>query len=583
MSTLTGKIVADFRTSLATELAVGGTTATLQSATDDDGVSLPAGNYYFTVDGNNSQKEHFAVTLSGTSLTAIKSVSRQGVQTSGAVRKHRIGASVVITDFAHIQVINDLINGTTDLNASDPLKYDGTATISDDAHLATKKYVDDTAVAGAPDATTGVKGIVEIATGAELAAGTGTGGTGATVVAAGSSFKNTSAGAGDANKVPVLDAAGLLSDTFLPAVISKTADGIQITTDPDSANDAVRKSYLDSVAVKGVFGDGSDGDVTISTPTTLTRDMFYNNLTYSADITTGGFTIYVKDTLTRTGTAKIKNNGGNGGNGSETNAGAVANAGGIGGVAAGSGALPGSGAGVAGGVGSYAGNSGNNNADAAKNGTSGVSSTNSISSASSLSGGAGGTGKSNGGGIFSGGTAGSAGVTTQTVAKVFSYNAATILAFIIGSTWTPYKCSAVGSGGGGGAISNYTSSTGYAGAGGGSGAPGGVVRVIARIIADSGTSTMFEAIGGNGGNGGAGAPTVGASSSGCGGGGGGAGGNGGNVILIYLSKTGTCTVSVAGGTGGTGGTGNTYGALATATDGAAGSNGSVGSEINIVL
>ena len=56
MATLTGKIVADFRTSLATELAVGGTTATLQSATDDDGVALPAGNYYFTIDGNSSQR-----------------------------------------------------------------------------------------------------------------------------------------------------------------------------------------------------------------------------------------------------------------------------------------------------------------------------------------------------------------------------------------------------------------------------------------------------------------------------------------------------------------------------------------------
>lgn len=246
MSTLTGKIVADFRTSLATELAIGGTTATLQSATDDDGVSLPAGNYYFTVDGNNSQKEHFAVTLSGTSLTAIKSVSRQGVQTSGAVRKHRIGASVVITDFAHIQVINDLINGTTNLNAAEPLEYDGTATIASDNQLATKKYVDDTAVAGAPDATTGVKGLVEIATGAELAAGTGTGGTGAKLVPGGDSFKNTSAGAGDTNKVPVLDAAGRLDNSFMPTIYSRTADQTQITTAPDSANDAVRKDYVDT-------------------------------------------------------------------------------------------------------------------------------------------------------------------------------------------------------------------------------------------------------------------------------------------------------------------------------------------------
>jgi len=51
-----------------------------------------------------------------------------------------------------------------------------------DEEYATKKYVDDTAIAGAPDATTDVKGIVEIATQAEVDAGTATGGTGASVV-----------------------------------------------------------------------------------------------------------------------------------------------------------------------------------------------------------------------------------------------------------------------------------------------------------------------------------------------------------------------------------------------------------------
>jgi len=50
-----------------------------------------------------------------------------------------------------------------------------------DAEFATKKYVDDTAIAGAPDATTTVKGIVEIATQAEVDAGTTTGATGASL------------------------------------------------------------------------------------------------------------------------------------------------------------------------------------------------------------------------------------------------------------------------------------------------------------------------------------------------------------------------------------------------------------------
>lgn len=162
MSTLTAQIIADFRTSLATALAVGGTSVTLQSATDDDGVALPAGKYYFSCDGENSQKEHFYCDLSGTSLTNIKSVSRQGVQTSGAVRAHRIGASMVITNFGHLKYINDLIKGSTALNAVAPLSYDGTATITGAHQLATKDYVDGVAIAGAPKATDTVYGIAKL-------------------------------------------------------------------------------------------------------------------------------------------------------------------------------------------------------------------------------------------------------------------------------------------------------------------------------------------------------------------------------------------------------------------------------------
>lgn len=159
MATLTGIIVADFTTTLASALSVGGTTATLSSATDDDGVALPTGRYFLTLDGSNSSKEHISCTLTGTALTNIKTVSRQGVETAGVLRVHRIGASVSITDFAHILQINNLINGTTNLNASVPLEYDGTATISSNNQLATKQYADGLAIAGAPDSSTVTKGI----------------------------------------------------------------------------------------------------------------------------------------------------------------------------------------------------------------------------------------------------------------------------------------------------------------------------------------------------------------------------------------------------------------------------------------
>lgn len=184
MATLLGTIIADFETQLATKIAVGGTSLTLLSATDDDGVALPAGRYFFTIDGDNSLKEHIAATLSGTSLTAIKTVSRQGAETSGVLRAHRIGAKIKITDFGHLDAMKDLLAGSVGFNAATPLKYDGASTptlgqynLPDWDYV--KTYADGLAIAGAPNASTTTKGIVEEATQAEVEAGTDTGGTGA--------------------------------------------------------------------------------------------------------------------------------------------------------------------------------------------------------------------------------------------------------------------------------------------------------------------------------------------------------------------------------------------------------------------
>jgi hypothetical protein len=59
----------------------------------------------------------------------------------------------------------------------------------------------------------------------------------------------------------------------------------------------------------GIFGDGSDGNVTISTDTTLTRDMYFNTLIVAPGVhlDTGGFRIFVRVRCTINGT--IRNNG----------------------------------------------------------------------------------------------------------------------------------------------------------------------------------------------------------------------------------------------------------------------------------
>lgn len=84
-----------------------------------------------------------------------------------------------------------------------------------DEQLAPKKYVDDTAGAGAADATTTVKGVIELATQAELDAGTDTGGTGASLVA-----------------IPSNIADSIQTSTFISAADAGGTDAYAITLTP---------------------------------------------------------------------------------------------------------------------------------------------------------------------------------------------------------------------------------------------------------------------------------------------------------------------------------------------------------------
>lgn len=122
---------------------------------------------------------------------------------------------------------------------------------------------------GTPDASTTVAGKVEIATDAEVTSGTNTGGTGAQLVTQPSQLKTTNDNVTTAN-----------------------------------ANILWLSTYF--------FWDGSDGNVTIWVNTTLTRDMYYNNLTVSAGFTLNPawYKIHVAGTLLLDGTiARVWNVG----------------------------------------------------------------------------------------------------------------------------------------------------------------------------------------------------------------------------------------------------------------------------------
>ena len=154
------RVIANFETQLTAKLAVGGTSINIQSATDKDGVALPAGKYCFTLDLGNSAEEHIIADLSGTALTNIKSVSRQAVQTTGAAREHRIGTKVKLTDFVNLKLMADMLAGLDSFNGLSPLSYDVEPTITDRKQFATSGYVLDVISGGVGTASPNTAGTI---------------------------------------------------------------------------------------------------------------------------------------------------------------------------------------------------------------------------------------------------------------------------------------------------------------------------------------------------------------------------------------------------------------------------------------
>lgn len=289
------------------------------------------------------------------------------------------------------------------------------------------------------------------------------------------------------------------------------------------------------VAYMFLYGDGSDGDVSLSSgTTTLTRDMFYRNLTLSgtAEIITAGFRVYVEQTLDiqAAKVGAIRHNGA-----SATSFSAVAA--------------------LTGGYGWYG--SGGGGAGATSGNTAG-----SGPQAMSLGkvsyfggGGPGGSVSARGGGTgaltSNGGTSGVIGVMQQHGA----WKTPPLAGFAYAGPGTVSNgYDGIGGGQGGGGGGSGFSAGGTHGQGGGGGGGGGIVIVAAANVHTS-LSTPAGVIQANGGNGANGTAATGTNS---GGGGGGIGAGGGAAILMAGGLTGVSVaglVTADGGNGGAGGNG----------------------------
>lgn len=331
-----------------------------------------------------------------------------------------------------------------------------------------------------------------------------------------------------------------------------TGGSITLTVPNNGVNDTL--ALQSDVVSTAFFGDGSDGNVTISSgATTLSRDMFYNNLTISGTgvLITNGYRVFVKGIfdVSAAQASAIVDNSVTGAAAAGSNASGQSQ--GAGGTVTVGGPLspsPGS-AGATGGQSSSAGGA---------SGTA-IANTTSVFPDAVYLGAVGGTG-----GTATG--AGGSGGTQTSPTLTFGARRAWI-------DWTPLaagklftNAGGTGGGSGGGSVS-FPSSLSGAGGGGGAGARP-FVLYAKTINRSSSTGTGFiNLVGGAGGTGGA------ASSSGAGHGHGGGGGQGGFVYIVYANLTGTAKTGAIVSKGGNGGAPGGSGAGTPGSQG--GANGAV--------
>lgn len=217
-----------FETSLASPITSSATSMTLAENAIRGGGSL-SGYNCFTVDEGSAQAEIICGTVSS---TAVSSLSRgisyaNGTTTVSANQfSHRRGANVKITDFPIIQILKAQANGED--TYPNLLQYANTVNItgaSATTTIATKAYVDSVSIAGASDANTTTKGIVEIATATETASSTALGGTGATLVIPASNATSTYNSATAGLKAVVTQNNGTIDANFIATSSAYTWSG----------------------------------------------------------------------------------------------------------------------------------------------------------------------------------------------------------------------------------------------------------------------------------------------------------------------------------------------------------------------
>lgn len=184
---------------------IGATSIVLVSFTDIYGNTLALSDFgdkgYGTLEPDTTNEEAF--TFTGVTTNANGTVTLTGVstalakspytETSGLIRQHSGGTKLVISD--NVAFWNTFGNKNNQNEWADIQTFDVPSVQATDptssSQVANKHYVDGVAVAGAPNASTTVKGIVQEATQAQVLAKTASGSTGAELYVSPSTLPST--------------------------------------------------------------------------------------------------------------------------------------------------------------------------------------------------------------------------------------------------------------------------------------------------------------------------------------------------------------------------------------------------------
>lgn len=253
-------VVSNFTTSLQASISDTATSMTLVTGTDSAGTSL-SGYTCFTLDEGTSSEEFVCGTASGTAITSMLrgiSPTDGNLEVTALKKSHRRGGSVKITDHPIISILARQNNGQESLPNLVYYRNAMSFVTASASALVDKNYVDAGILAGAADATLTVKGIVEMATTAEINSGTQLGGTSARL------FVNPS----------------YLASSNYGTLLNDLADGIL-------ASPSTTFKILNEADIRGDLINSTHQLIAFNITASNSGDLLYYNGTDWADLTIG--------------------------------------------------------------------------------------------------------------------------------------------------------------------------------------------------------------------------------------------------------------------------------------------------------